>query len=318
MRRRVTALLKLALGVALIAWLLSQLDFAELARLSRAGDVADLLLGLGAFVVALAGFQALRLHVLVRRHTGSLSTSYKLFFVGALFNNLLPSNVGGDAVRLLYLRDMGGGVGGPLALLLLHRLTGLGVLLVGATFYVLARPARALGLLAGGEAAIDPGTALLVVLAGLVVGSLLLMLGLRLQRVRKLLADAAGAVRSLSWSDWAALLLLTGLFQAARLVGFLFIARYLGQLADPFDTIFVLAAAAVAALLPISIAGLGVMEGSISYLFVAFGMDPAAAISAAFAHRLALLLMALVGGVVYGLSRGRPGPEAPVEASGGT
>lgn len=308
MRGRLATALKVAIGLALIAFLLVQVDFVQLTALARAGDPADLVMGMGAFVVALAVFQALRLHVLVRRHTGGLGRSYELFFVGALFNNLLPSNVGGDAVRLLYLRRMGdGGVGGPLALLVLHRLSGLAVLLAAAVCYAVLRPARMLSVVAGGQAQVEPATALVIVLATMVGAALAFLLMLRMPRVASRLRAVAGqavaAVRALSVVDWWSLLTLTVCFQGARLLGFLYVARYLGQSADAFDLLFVLAAAAIAALLPISIAGLGVMEGSISYLLVAFGMAPAAAISAALAHRVALLLMALVGGFVYASAR---------------
>jgi hypothetical protein len=331
-RARLVTAAKIALGLALIAWLLGSVDWGELAALARAGDPAQLALSVGAFVVAMAAFQALRLHVLVRRYTGSLSRSYKLFFVGALFNNLLPSNVGGDAVRLLYLRRMGdGGWGGPLSLLMVHRLSGIAVLLVAGAVYVLLRAQRLLWLTGRGALSVGVHPTVAVALAaGAVAVAALALLALTKEALRarlRALVDSSGrALGALTAADWVGLLLLTVAFHAARLVGLWWAAAYFGEAVDAFDLVFVLAVTAIVALLPISIAGLGVVEGSISFLLVAFGVGQTAAISAALINRAVLLLMALAGAVVYIGARdelsanvaGGPGAAAQGESGGGS
>jgi len=313
-KRRILIGIKLCLGLAIVGFLLAELHFDELGALLRSGQPGRLWLSVLAFFAAMVGFQALRLHWLVRHHTGGLWQSYKLFFIGALFNNLLPSNVGGDAVRLLYLHRMGAGVGQPLALLLLHRISGLGVLLCGGFLYVLLRGQRLAALMGPLRAELPQIPAVLAVgvLALLAVTAVLLLRRSRLvERLATIARDAATAIATIRASDWWVLIALTVGFHALRLLGLSAAVSALGSDADALDLIFVLAVAAVAALLPISIAGLGLVEGSLSLLLVAFGVGKAAAIAAALINRAVLLLVALLGALVYFGSRENRRPLEP-------
>jgi uncharacterized membrane protein YbhN (UPF0104 family) len=129
-------------------------------------------------------------------------------------------------------------------------------------------------------------------------------------RLRAVVDSSARALGALSAGDWVWLLLLTLAFHGARLLGLLWAAAYFGEAVDAFDLVFVLAVTAVAALLPVSIAGLGVVEGSISFLLVAFGVGQTAAISAALINRAVLLLTALIGAAVYVGARGELSAQA--------
>ncbi|HMI92241.1 MAG TPA: hypothetical protein VK509_12785, partial [Polyangiales bacterium] len=68
--------LRVALGVGLLALLISRVDPGEYAALVRAGDPRQLALGLGLLFLAFPVLQALRLHPLVARYTQSISATF--------------------------------------------------------------------------------------------------------------------------------------------------------------------------------------------------------------------------------------------------
>jgi uncharacterized membrane protein YbhN (UPF0104 family) len=304
--KRALRSLKIAIGIGLLVWLLASVDLAEVTRVARQGDPWLLAFGLLLLLLSLPVFQAWRLHVLIDEYTLTWATTLHVFFVGAFFNNLLPSNVGGDAVRLVYLQRMrGGNWGAPLALLMLHRLSGIGVILVIAALYLLFAGDRAIADLSGldvqgpSRALIAGGVGLVVLLglAGLLVpGALrakLVMLG------GKLWADFVTGWREVGAPAMTWLTVLTVGFHATRLFGFLYVVRYRGQDVGIGELIIVMAVTAVLALVPITVGALGVMEGSITLMLGAYGVSEPAAVAVALANRLVLLLSALVGGVLY-------------------
>jgi uncharacterized membrane protein YbhN (UPF0104 family) len=298
--------LKVFVGLGLFAWLVSTVDFAELAAIARRGEPSLLALGVLMSLLSLPVFQAWRLHVLIKPYTETWRSTLHVFFVGALFNNLLPSNVGGDAVRLLYLKRMRNtSWGAPLALLLLHRLSGIGVILVIAGVYASIAPQHAFEWLAGLPLALPSSTVLAAAggalfLAGL--GFFVLPRALRdklAARARKLLTDCAGGVREVGSPAMLALIVLTVGFHLTRLLGFLYVVRYMGEDVGFGELIMVMAVTAVLALVPVTVGALGVMEGSITIMLGAYGVSAPAAVTVALINRLVLLFSAAIGAVLY-------------------
>lgn len=334
-RSRSLRVLKPLVGLGLLALLLSQVDVDAMWRLMRRGRPELLAASLGSFVVALSVFQALRLHVLVADYTGGLATSLRLFFVGAFFNNLLPSNVGGDAVRLLYLRRMGDGDwAAPLARLLVHRATGILALLIGFLAYAplrLGRLTQALDKLMGATDA-APQAAMAddrwmpwLAVAALCSAALALSVLLMHPRLAPLRARLGAFVRRFSAAlatipapTLTALAGLTVAFHGMRMVGLHFALRFAGASIDVWDLVPVLAVTAVVALVPLTVGGLGLVEGSLGAGLALFGVPTEAAVAAALLHRVGLLLVAFAGGGVYlaerdagRLSGERDLPESP-------
>jgi uncharacterized protein (TIRG00374 family) len=312
--RRVTLLrwLRVALGLGLLGLLLKQVRKEELLALVRHGDTKQLGLALALLFFANPLLQTLRLHVLVARYTQNLATTFEVFSVGAFFNTMLPSNVGGDAVKLLYLKRMRAeSWGGPFALLMLHRVTGMLVLLLGAAIHALFSRARLSALLSAAHVEASAPLRVLPLVAALcLLGLLAWLLLSRRQRqkisgfLRRFASECGEALRQLSAQALIGLLLLTLAFHGVRLFAFYMLVAYAGQHIELLDLLIVLAATAVAGVVPISVGGLGLMEGAISIMLGLFGVAPSAAIVAALANRLILLASAAIGGVIYVTSRG--------------
>jgi uncharacterized membrane protein YbhN (UPF0104 family) len=300
-------LLRPVIGLGLLAWLLSSINLAELANLAVAGRPEILVAAAGALFVSLF-FQALRLHILVRRLTASFMDSMRLFLVGMAFNNVLPSAVGGDAVRLMYLRKMRpGGLAAPLGLLLVHRVSGLVVLLVAAAAVAGSRADVVSRVLSWRS--VVPAVWWAALVAALVAGLAVLLAGPLRKRVRKAVANARAAIAELAVVDWINLLVFTVAFHGLRLVALSLGVEYFGSQVEAVEVVLVLAIVAVVSLLPISVGGLGLVEGSIALTLTAFGVPAPAAAGVALLNRLVLLVVAGMGGIVYALDRPATGPS---------
>ncbi len=306
-RARAMRIVRPVVGLGLLAWLLASVDLREMAQLAAAGQVLWLVAAAGSLLLGMF-LQAVRLHILIRRFTQSFATSMKVFLVGMLFNNVLPSGVGGDAVRLMYLGRMReGGWAAPLGLLLLHRTSGLVVLLVAAGV------AATTGWSSVAEGLVWRPSRLWIWIAcaGVAVVGIVVVLvrdPFR-SRLRSAMKRVRTAIGELGAADWGGLLVFTVGFHGLRLLAFVLGVEALGSTVGVAQGILVLAAAAAVALLPVSVGGLGLVEGSIALSLTAFGVPAAAATGVALLNRLVLLLVAALGGVVVGLERARPSPQ---------
>lgn len=316
MKKRLLQVLKPLFGIALLVLVARQIDVAELRQLLTRDDPLRLSFAFAAFFAALCIFQALRLHLLVEQYTSSARASWKLFFIGAFFNNLLPSNVGGDAVRLMYLRKLTGGTwAGPLSMLMLHRVSGLLMMMLLFGLYALIFPKRLwdaaarLQLRLSFDVRSGDGWLWAISAALFVLGVLLITrtsLGRRLlERARSGLAAFYGALRALPRRAHIWLFWLTVLFHGARMLGFYWVVAAFGESIAPLDLVPVLTFTAAMALLPVTVGGLGVVEGSVTVGLRMFGVSPTVAVAAALLHRFVLVVVALLGGVVYAWDRGR-------------
>jgi uncharacterized protein (TIRG00374 family) len=328
--KRLKNFLKVAFGLGILAWIVSGIRLDELLALAKQGDPQNLALGVGSLLVAMLYFQWSRLHLLIKGYTDGVATSLKIFYVGALFNNVLPSNIGGDAIRLMYLKSLrADNWGTPFMLLLLYRVSGFTLLVLAGLTYVIFDHARLLQLLAAQHVFVrlDTSTWLIagaVAVVCLALGVWLLRrLSVRMRdRILGFLRNCRAGLAQLSGADAVSLVVQTALFHGFRLLSFYYLVLYLGQHVSMWDLLFVISATAIIAVLPVTIAGLGVMEGSISLLLTMYGVSSSSAVAIALVNRAVLLLLAAIGGVIYLSSRGdvvrsQPLPAAPSAAARG-
>lgn len=230
-----------------------------------------------------------------------LGTATGLTWIGLFFNQTLPSNVGGDVVRVWRLSRAGVPMGSVISSVLVDR--------VAALF------ALALIVLAGLPAVQQSADrAILAVLAG-TVGLVLIGLALlfRLDRVAGLLrrfmpGGARAGLEKLS-ADSRHLLLPLG--NGGPIVGIslvnhfvsvvliLMLAWGLGIDAGLGDFMVLIPPVVLATMLPLSFAGWGVREGASVALLATIGVSPAAALALSVAYGLVLLLSSLPGGVIW-------------------
>jgi uncharacterized membrane protein YbhN (UPF0104 family) len=301
--KRLKNLLRLAFGLCVLAWVFGHLEIGKLVGLARRGDPASLACGVGFLVAAMIGLQWTRLHLLIKHYTPDLATSLKIFFVGALFNNFLPTNIGGDAIRLMYLKQLRNeSLGTPFMLLVIYRFSNFALLIVSGFSYVALSHDRLFALLRARGLWIEPRpvTAFAVAIGCIVVCGTTFTLRRRMPaRVLAFWQGCRAGLARLTRADALSLLLQSVLFQLCRMLSFYFLVRYMGERVSLWDLVFVISATAVTAALPVTVAGLGVIEASITGLLVMYGVEVTSAGAVALVNRAVMLLSAAIGGVIY-------------------
>lgn len=307
--KRLLPLLRVAVSVALIAWVLRRANLAEVGEAFRSADLLMVLLAISlnplGYACSVGRWQLLLRAQGVDVPFGSLLRS---FLVGVFFNNLLPSTIGGDAVRA-WDSSRAAGKSKAIAVVLIDRFLGLLTLMLFAAVGVLFSP-RLTERVPALYLWVVAGTVGMGLVAWLLFGSSaatsrwLAALGNRLpERWRSRLDQAAGALLAFRGKRWVlakALALSAGL-QVAVVGNGYFFSRAL-HVDIPLSYFFLIVPLVVFVMMvPISINAIGVRENAWAFFFTAFGVANAAAtgVAVAWLDYGFVLFQALVGGVVW-------------------
>lgn len=314
-RPAAATVLRVTVSGVLIAWILRRTELSAVAAAFRSADPRFLL---AAVALNPVGYwmSVRRWRLLLADQGVRVSFGYllKSFLVGVFFNNLLPSTIGGDAVRAWDSARAGLPRARALGVVVIDRFLGLLTLTLFAAAGVLASPgltARAPSLRAwvlAGAAAMVAAAWLLFVHSPL-LARLLAAAGGRLPagwrgRFERLCAGLLayqGRRRVLA----GALAYSAGL-QAAVVANAWCLARAL-HVELPPGVFFVLVPIAIfVMMLPVSINAIGVRENVWAFLLAPFGVAGATAVAMAWLDYGLVLLQAAVGGGVYALARREP------------
>lgn len=271
---------------------------------------------IGQIVVAFRWWLLLRVQSI---HIGVVA-AVRLYFVGLFYNNVMPSSVGGDLLKAYYVtKHTHRRLEGVLSVFI-DRLVGLaGMMLMAVVAYLLFLRGRPLAAEAGPAEPAGQGIAPWrgAVLWILAIGAVLLAVLLvhpgsrqRLKRAGQRLwgrgAEILGRVRAAlvvycckPWTMLAALLL-TLLGQSIVVAAFWPLGRNLGLEAEPRYYFVIFPITWVIGAIPVSIAGLGVLEAGIVTLFTSLTVATReSALALAFCQRFVWVLASLPGGMVH-------------------
>jgi glycosyltransferase 2 family protein len=311
-RRRLGLLLRLGVSAGLIAWILAKTPFGEVAAAFRSADPRFILL---AVLLNPLGYLASvsRWRLLIRAQGGDASRSFltRSFLVGVFFNNLLPSTIGGDAVRVVDTARSGVGRARALAIVFVDRFVGLLALMLFAM----------VGLLLSGRLTDRVPALYAWVLGGaLAMAAAAGLLFLPSRRAADFLArggllgKAAGALRAFQGQGRV----LAGAFAWSLLLqtlvvlnGYLLARALRVPIALPYFFLIVPLALFVM-MLPVSINAIGVRESVWAFFFTAFGVAAAKGVAVAWLDYGLVLVQALIGGIVYAMGRRERGNEVPI------
>jgi uncharacterized protein (TIRG00374 family) len=299
-RFRPTHWIRLAITLALIVWIVRQVDWAEFTRTIKGTDLYYLALSLAVDPV-LVLVSAWKWLILLRVHFDrpGLAGCFYLYLVGYFFNNFLPTNVGGDVVRAYLLGRGSGRQADAMASVFAERFTGI-TALVGLA--LLALPLGHDG----------PYAAPVGWIVGAVATAYLLVLWVILDRrflrfTRKrthlpLVGKIVGFQEALSSygghrGQVAVALALSLLFYGLAALNIYFSAKAFRADLGLLEAALVTPAVLVVALLPLTIGGLGLTEWAYLFTLGKFGISPAASLSTALLMRMKNVLEGLVGGV---------------------
>ena len=140
LRRQALVLFKLAVSLALLAYLFSTTDLEAVVERVRTGDLLYLV-GAAMLYAAMLGIATWRWRRLLKAlgYRPSLRALSASYLVATFFNNFLPSNIGGDVIRVRDGSRLTGSTTMSLAVVAIDRILGFGAL------YVLALAAFAVG-----------------------------------------------------------------------------------------------------------------------------------------------------------------------------
>lgn len=297
--------LRIVISTALIVFLLQKLSIAELVDLILTIDKRILTAAVLCFFLSnlLGSYQW---HLLLGASGVRLGfgQTFRFYFVGLFFNNFLPANIGGDAVKVYDVTKAGSSVYQVIAVTLLDRLLGifsLCLLALGATVYLMQTDA------------VGPFEMYVLIFVACMMPALGLYffkpLGKLLRRLVTLVRPLSLDERMTSILDYlsefkgrkvlvARLLGLSVVIQALRVLTHVLIGVALGIAID-FNTLcqfFVyVPLLGLAIILPISIAGLGVRESLGILLFANAGITEMDAFAMEFLTYPVSVLVSLVG-----------------------
>jgi len=321
MKRSALVGVKLAVSAALLAYLVSITDMRALEARVRSADLVMLAAAVSCYV-GMLGLATWRWRLLletlgVDAPLRRLTSSY---LVATFFNNFLPSNIGGDVVRVRDGSRLTGSTAASLAVVGIDRILGFGALyLLAAGAFVLGGPVER-GL--AGARVVLAGLALLFLALGYVFFRPGVARGLlaatRLDRVPWLLEQfeaAQGAVHSYR----ASVASVATAFGASLVIQSLAVWYYVsiaGALRIPLPVSAAFLMVPLCTLLqavPISFNGWGLREGLFTLYFSQIGLprDNGLAFSIVGAG---LAVMLSLSGAVAWLARRHPLPSASADA----
>lgn len=305
-------------GLALFLILLRLVPLKEVGRSLMAVYPAPLLLG---FVVMFLGLLLLAAKLQVLLGTAGprvrFRRVFRAYYIGTFFNNFLPTTVGGDLMKVRELRAEGMPGGHTTAAVLVERATG--ALAVLALLFLVA--------LFGGH--FFPRLRLRVFRWPALLGSLLVLLvffwsyAYGLPRIRNFLAPRSDS-RLLSpfyraaesfyvfRENWAALstaVVIAAVYYVLVALTMVLVSQSLSATISLPVALGILPFVKVVEMLPVTVGGLGLREGAITYCLIGFGFQPAQAASVALVLRFLYWAHSAAGGLIYSFSGRRPVPQ---------
>ncbi len=313
-----TALLitKIAVSVALLIYLFSTSDLGSLRNSLRTSDTVLMAMAAALYALILV-ISTWRWRMLLKAQgyearMGQLSASY---LVATFFNNFLPSNIGGDVIRVRDTLPLTGSTTTSLAVVAIDRILGLGALyLLAVTSYLMG------GVALRGLMGAAPALLLLTVLFGLLAyvffrpgtaRSLMALSGLGSHSwARERFEIVQGAVhvyRARMAAVWGAFVASMAL-QALVVCYYYEIARAL-KIPIPLSACFlVIPLCSLLQTVPISFNGWGIRESVFILYFGQLGLPQESALAFSLVGASLIVLLSLSGAVVW-TSRGVGGPQ---------
>jgi uncharacterized protein (TIRG00374 family) len=241
----------------------------------------------------------------VKKITVGMNSLSTIYFIGIFFNMFLPTALGGDAARIYYLWKVTGEKMESTSSVVMERIIGffvLGVICLGACFVIFDKLGD-----------FRQKTLILIVTIVYLLGIIALFNSRLMQRlliitdhipfekVGKNIRDFYASLHDfLRRKDIIMQSLILSLFyQVFWIVGVMFIAIGIGIEIDPVNYFVFLPIVMVVTMIPVSVSGIGVREGSFIMLFGLAGVRPAPALLLAFLAFSMAVILGILGGIVY-------------------
>jgi glycosyltransferase 2 family protein len=298
-------LLKLVISLGLVGAVLGLADISHVGKSFAAIDGMTIVAAVGLCFsqMVLAG---IRWHVLAGR-TGIVVGWWRVMrvtFAAMFCNQLLPTSIGGDLVRIGLLARLSVPAGHAARTVVLDRAAGMLSLLTLMTITGIVLGER---LPAGWPVPFFqalPVLAIMIVLGGMLVGDRaadLVERRLKFAWAAQLLRDSSRLMRG--GFSTLVILLLSYAIHIASAASIWILARGSGVEIEFIEVLGFLPIVILIILVPISIAGWGVREGTIVTLFALLGIGSAPAFAVSILWGAAIAVGAILGGAIWFITR---------------
>ncbi|MCC6682535.1 MAG: flippase-like domain-containing protein [Phycisphaeraceae bacterium] len=302
-RKRWLLAIKAVVTLLLCAVILWQTDFTRLLHTIENPNLGLLLLVVVMMFlsVPLSAYkwkQTLLIHGIDQR----FNDLHRWYYVAVFFNNFLPTNIGGDGYRIIKTLDNGVSRAGAVVAVFIERLSGLLVLLalgyMAATWRLTlpgAHPLSNKAVPLGGAVAIVGLLALLLMTRTRVIERLAPKLPRKIQNVLALFDDFKRHPGRTAWSCLG----VSVIFHAHTITFYWLLLTALDEPPQLSGLVIMLAATAVIGMLPITINGIGLVDGMFIYAARHYDIEYEVALSAMLLIRGITILISLVGAWFY-------------------
>ncbi len=308
--------IKIIVSTGLLYLLLSRVDLARLWVIARTASVAWLGVALGLYFL-MVFISAWRWGVLLHaQHVAvGLGALLRSYLVATFFNNFLPSNIGGDVIRVRDTARAAGSKTRAATVVLVDRGIGLLALVliaaIGASLATSTSPAMA---------AFGPGLLWLAFVVGTLAGGVVLM---RPAALGRLLAPLQALHQEWVEERISRLVSALGRFRespSALAIGFgggivvqgvlvLFYAAIAQAILVPIPLehlAVLIPLSFIVQMAPVSVNGLGVREATFSFYFAGLGLPLESALALSFLGAALVMLFSLSGGIANLTAGQRP------------
>jgi glycosyltransferase 2 family protein len=294
---------KAFVAASLCAFIIARIDWdAAWGSLTQTGWAP--VSGMFGIMVACVFLSAYKWRLLLAIHgiqfgLGRLSRYY---FVAVFFNNFLPTSIGGDGYRIYKTLENGRSKASAVIAVAMERLTGFGGLVVlgaGAALWLAADIEGFSGIALALAAALIAGPMLAWRLRDLVPPRLYNAVPQKVRQLQKTIVEHLDDYLRQPGKS-ASVIGISLLFHVGVAFAYYLILRYgADQPITMLQVLTVLTVATLVAVLPISINGLGVFEGTFMYLLAQYGVPTEVSIVPMILNRGLLIALSLAGAGAY-------------------
>lgn len=312
LKQKILPLVNIAVSVGLIAVLLLRADLSDF---SSAFKKVNILVFAGALVFQAFNMiiRSLKWQLLLKAQGADISllTVNNLNYMSLFFNNFFLGTIGGDAFRVYRVLGYSNNLGGAASSVILERATGffaaiLIILLFGLGFLFMYQTLVSLRLLIA---------LFIVILITVVVVFLILKLHANLAnllildpfpRIKKIFEESLTTIRGYKDNYWAVVfaLALSFVFHVGKSFTVYFFTLAANADVSIIPLLFISPLVSLLVMIPISINGIGIQEGSYVFYLEQLGVAGPVALIVAILSRVSLFVLSLVGGLLFLMSYG--------------
>lgn len=316
MNQRLLLVIKIVGSVLLVWWIVARADWGAVAGALVAANRLEVLL-VAALMVFCVSFSAYKWRLLLRLHGAPFSFAmlHRWYFIAMFFNNFLPTSIGGDGFRIFRTMDNERSKTTAFVAVFVERMSGIVSLLAlgyaASMVLVLTGGVSGVAMQLARSVAVFGSTALIVLFAA--TGLMFIAVNARRWLIRRAwpqkLVDVAHHVHDYVRQPGMGLWLIgvSFAFHILSVAWMVLLCHAIGADIGFLEMTIIAALLSVVSILPLSINGIGLLDGSFILLAGIFGLSNSEGLTFMLIMRAVLIVISIVGAGLYIVDRRQRG-----------